>query len=360
MNYNKQSEQGFTLIELMIALLLGLIITAAVAQIYVTSIRTSTTQRAAAGILDANVYGLQHMENSLRMAGLGLSDSARLGTACSGILVANPTIVTTQDVMKCMLDKGAVDVPVVTTGYHIWSQAGDLPIGGYSPATPNTNNTAMPQLTVQYRAPVHMRDCEGRMALGPRRATVVDMATSTTEEKDIDGQVIIERYFATRNSEGVLELYCDAGRYSIEVVVGESSEITSNPELNAAVLGLAGVSELADFDSNDPDGPALVISGIDDFQIQFGVRTPTGIIYQSIRDYMLDPNSANDSTEIVAVKMGILAKGIVAAPEQDMPTNNPSYIILGRTVQMNGDQPTNFIRRVYETNTMLRNARGSS
>lgn len=47
MRYNRQSEQGFTIVELMIAVLIGLIVSAAAAQIYATSIRTGATQKAA-------------------------------------------------------------------------------------------------------------------------------------------------------------------------------------------------------------------------------------------------------------------------------------------------------------------------
>ncbi|STZ07548.1 Tfp pilus assembly protein PilW [Moraxella caprae] len=66
---NKQ--QGFTLIELMISLVLGLLIIAAVGQVYVISVRTATVQEAGSSILDANVFGLQHIENNRLPAKLG-------------------------------------------------------------------------------------------------------------------------------------------------------------------------------------------------------------------------------------------------------------------------------------------------
>ncbi len=347
----RQSEQGFTIVELMIAVLIGLIVSAAAAQIYATSIRTSTTQKAAAGILDANVYGLQHIENSLRMAGLGLNGATTINSACSGILIANPTSISTKEVIQCLLDQGAMDVPLTQDAtWWSWPQ----PLSGA--IAPNTSNTAMPQLTIQYRAPMHMRDCEGNVALGPRRIRGVTRDTGASQEMDVDGQVIVERYFVRRNNDGVLELRCDAGRYLVELVEAElSDEVLSNEDLNAAaILGFNGISQVSNFG----DDGALVISGIDDFQVKFGVKTAGGIIYQSMTEY-LNPSSTG-TREIVAVKMAILAKGLVAASNADMPETNPTYVMLGDEVQMAAGQPTNFIRRVYETNTMLRNARGDS
>ena len=58
---NKQ--QGFTLIELMISLVLGLLIIAAASQVYVISLRTATVQQAGSSILDANVFGLQQIQD---------------------------------------------------------------------------------------------------------------------------------------------------------------------------------------------------------------------------------------------------------------------------------------------------------
>lgn len=349
MRYNRQSEQGFTIVELMIAVLIGLIVSAAAAQIYATSIRTSATQKAAAGILDANVYGLQHIENSLRMAGLGLNGATTINSACSGILIANPTSISTPEVMQCLIDQGAFDVPLTQNAtWWSWPQ----PLSGA--VAPNTDNASTPQLTIQYRAPMHMRDCEGNVALGPRRIKGVTRDTGTLQEMDVDGQVIVERYFVRRNNDGALELRCDAGRYVVEAVEAElSNEVLSNKHLrDAAIIGFDAVSQISNFD----DEGALVISGIDDFQVKFGVKTAGGIIYQTMAEYL---NPSNTGTrEIVAVKMAILAKGLVAASNADMPATNPTYVMLGDEVQMAAGQPTNFIRRVYETNTMLRNARG--
>lgn len=361
------SQKGFTLIELMISVVLGLLIVAAVTQVYVMAMRTASTQKASAGILDANVYGLQQVERSLRMAGLGLGDQSKLNSTCSGILIRG-----TGDLQECndvtgvektMAADGAISItpkpsPIINLNPQHWTTT----TGG---ATANTTSANMPQLTIQYRAPVDMLDCEGRLALGPRKA-VGQSASRTSETKQnsdgstsresivIDGQVIVERYFVSRNANDVLELRCDAMRYVPEIIVVDQHEkpgdAAANVKINAAKIQDANIL------NSDTNG-ALVIAGIDDFQVQFGVKGPDKQIrYQTLAQYLVDTNAPNN--EIVAVKMGILAKGLVTTLGNESPAN-PTYTILGQNVSMRADQPTNAIRRVYESNTMLRNSRGA-
>ena len=64
-------QQGFTLIELMISLVLGLLISAAVIQVFVTSQRVDRIQTAGSEIQDKAVFGLQSIEPQIRLANLG-------------------------------------------------------------------------------------------------------------------------------------------------------------------------------------------------------------------------------------------------------------------------------------------------
>lgn len=354
------SQKGFTLIELMIAVLLGLVIVAAVTQVYLVAIRTASTQKAAAGILDANVYGLQQIERSLRMAGLGLGGRSRLGLPCSGILIANDLASLSHQ--ACTDVAGSEKQPPDPSSGAIHSTpktlaVSTMPLAQWtSPTTtgasPNTTSAGLPQLTIQYRAPVDMVDCEGNLALGPRKVTGSSASKdSSTQEDgsesqiDIDGQVIIERFFVAQNGDE-LELRCDAGRY-----VPEEIRIDNHPNAGAVITDNTTVRNMG-------DNGSLVVRGIDDFQVQLGVKTGNTITYQSIADFRGNPavSSAAD-TNIVAVKMGILAKGLVAAPQGEVPAS-PTYTILGNDVTMQSGQSANMLRRVYESNTMLRNSRG--
>lgn len=323
---NKQ--QGFTLIELMISLVLGLLIIAAASQVYVISLRTATVQQAGSSILDANVFGLQQIENNIRMAGLGLSDVAKAGAADSGILAGGDTA-TAINVLHVSGNKLSSD---------LISRDGSGPT--------NTTSTGSDQLTIQYRAPANMRDCEGHLVLGPRTG-ILDLPGNPVVS--IDGQIIVERYFV-KNNNGTLELRCDAGLYVSNHIIQDDGQGTANATI---LTGANNRHNIHNLNAND-DG-VLIASGIDDFQVRFGIASGanhSGIRYVTPTEYQaLDSNTA-----IITVQLGLLTKGSV--PSSDAPESQV-YTILGNDVSMKSDQGQ-FIRRVYETNIMLRNSRGRS
>jgi putative pilus assembly protein pilW len=323
---NKQ--QGFTLIELMISLVLGLLIIAAASQVYVISLRTATVQQAGSSILDANVFGLQQIENNIRMAGLGLSDVAKAGAADSGILAGgnNAAAISVLNVNGAKLSSDLIS-------------RDDL-------GPTNTTSRGSDQLTIQYRAPANMRDCEGHLVLGPRTG-ILDLPGNPVVS--IDGQIIVERYFVKDNN-GTLELRCDAGLYVSNHIIEDSGQGTANATI---LTGASNRHNIHNLNANN-DG-ALIASGIDDFQVRFGIASGanhSGIRYVTPTEYQALPAD----TAIITVQLGLLTKGSV--PSSDAP-ESPTYTILGNDVSMKSDQGQ-FIRRVYETNIMLRNSRGRS
>lgn len=328
---NKQ--QGFTLIELMISLVLGLLIIAAASQVYVISLRTATVQQAGSSILDANVFGLQQIENNIRMAGLGLSDVAKAGAADSGILAGgdNAAAISVLNVNGAKLSSSLI------------SRDGSGPT--------NTTRGGSDQLTIQYRAPADMRDCEGHLVLGPRTG-ILDLPGNPVVS--IDGQIIVERYFV-KNNNGTLELRCDAGLYVSNHIIqddGQGQRNSGQGTANATIL--TGANNRYNIHNLGDDG-ALIASDIDDFQVRFGIvrdKNHSGIRYVIPTEYQTLPAD----TAIITVQLGLLTKGSV--PSSDAP-ESPTYTILGNDVSMKSGQGQ-FIRRVYETNIMLRNSRGRS
>ncbi|WP_201529917.1 PilW family protein, partial [Psychrobacter frigidicola] len=82
------NQYGFTLIELMISLVLGLLISAAVMQVFLTSQRVDRIQTAGSEIQDKAVFGLQSIEPQVRLANLG-NDGVAINdmTALGGIVL---------------------------------------------------------------------------------------------------------------------------------------------------------------------------------------------------------------------------------------------------------------------------------
>lgn len=318
----RKAQQGFTMIELMIALVLGLIIMVAVGQVYVMSIRTATTQQAGSSILDANVFGLQQIERNLRLAGLDLSDKSNLSQNGSGIV----TSVANLQGVSGFEDKWATKKAV-----------GDSATKGKSD-----------QLTIQYRAPTDIRDCEGSIALGPRKANLVGTGETPTV---VLGQIVVERYFLKENN-GVIEMRCDAGRYITDDIISYNDANNPVPgEYQSFVIVGAEKNKLKNFG----DDGALVIANVDDFRIQFAATDGNHVRYVSPDAYV----AGMGGQSIIAVKTSILTKGAVATVDANAASD--TYEMLGENVEISDSvkqASKKYIRRVYESNSMLRNSRG--
>ena len=67
----RQNQQGFTLIELMVAMLIGLILTLAALQLFMTNQRTFALQQAVAELHEDGQQAIRYMVADLRQAGRG-------------------------------------------------------------------------------------------------------------------------------------------------------------------------------------------------------------------------------------------------------------------------------------------------
>lgn len=161
------TQQGFTLIELMIAMTLGLIITAAAVGIYLANYRSLATQKSSSEMQSASMFGVQPLEARLRLANLGNDTTSITDRTSDGGVVLE-----------------AINASAVANQAHR-STTGTGP-----------SNTATPsdQLTIQFTnvTPFEMFDCEGNSVPVNHKS--------------------IERYFVRQGTDGLV-LACDAGVY---------------------------------------------------------------------------------------------------------------------------------------------------
>lgn len=163
-------QQGFTLVELMIALALGLIITAAAVGIYIANYRTLANQKSSSEMQSASLFGIQPLESRLRMANLGNDVGAiTSATVGAGIVLTTENANTTNALTADQLSSSGAGVSNTSTGSD--------------------------QLTIQFTnvtsTPIY--DCEGNtVAIGTRT---------------------MERYFVRQGSDGLV-LACDAGTFT--------------------------------------------------------------------------------------------------------------------------------------------------
>lgn len=340
--YTKQ--QGFSLVELIIALALGLIIMAAVMQVFIIGARTASIQQSASGVIDANVFGLQQIEKKLRLAGLGLAEISASRKDGSGILIYTPIV------------GGGGNAGDVLTSFNLdlfHSHATRDGSEGPERTYPSNTTQNSDQITIQYRAPVDMKDCEGNLILGPRDVKTTE-SVDDTDLKRVDGQIVVERYFLLRNrTDGTLNLLCDAGKYIKEDIIedahpkiasGEATKLTGANNKNKLESGIMARNG------------AIIISNVDDFQVLLGVVQGDTIRYVSAKEYY-DGNEYR-TKPIVSVKLAILARGDIGVAQADIP-DDLSFDIFGETVTLKDGVPANYVRRVYESTVMLRNSRGA-
>ena len=325
MSYNYQSkymnghQAGFTLIELMISLVLGLIVSAAVIQVYLINVKTSSIQASGSELQDASVFGLQQLEKSIRLANLGNPTTRINGTTPNGGIVLTG------------LNIGVPNTPTPypNTGY-LTRRAGDTAVGTNGWTGISNTNTNSDQLTIQYTnitgAP--MTDCEG--------------ATAAVND------IVIERYFvrlATSNTSTTaikdLVLACDAGR-----VNNAGGIATFTPTTDSKNFGQAGQE---------------FIVNVDQFKVLLGAQYTTGtnagqLIYLPSSAYSLI--TTPDKAAVTAVKIGLIVHGstpIIGSAEQS------EFALLGQLPANNklktDSSSKKKVRSTYETTTLLRNAR---
>ncbi len=310
-------QSGFTLIELMISLVLGLIISAAAMQVYIINVKTSSIQASGSELQDASVFGLQQLERKVRLANLGNPETQITDSTKKGGIVVTPA------------NLGIATTPYSGMGY-LTRRAGDSG-GGTNGWTGISNIKDIPsdQLTIQYTniTGIKMSDCEG--------AEVVP------------NDSVVERYFLRQETgdtnKGAIKnlvLACDAGR--INLVGGVASGIQDFPTTDARNFGQAGQE---------------FVANADQFKVLLGVQYTKGT---NAGQMMYLPSSAymkitGDKPAITAIKMGIIVHGstpIVGSQDQ------PEFTLLGETHTLAADTTRkNQVRNTYETTTLLRNAR---
>jgi type IV pilus assembly protein PilW len=299
-----KTEQGFTLIELMIALALGLIVVAAAAMLFLTGIKSSQAQQGMADLQDNANFGLNYITQDIRLANLNAVEAAMNDTVSEGGIVLSQTNLNLPENIRSNVD-----------GALLSQSNGD--VVGNDDTWTGASNVAQnsDQLVIQYRpTEIGGFDCEGR------EITTVD-------------QMIIQRYFlrvdanAGAGEGNPLALACDAGNYS---------------DTNLARYGDAG---------------EIIMKRVDHFRVLLNVSNAAGNRrYIGIHEYMA---LVGDKPRILGVNLGILARSGQATGHDVSTAQNNAFVVLDQDVAIgeNGN-PQGFIRQVVTQEVALRNAFG--
>lgn len=349
---------GFTLIELMIALFLGLLVSAAAVQVYIINAKTAGIQASASELVEDAVFNLPIIERKARLANLGLADKVAADQPGSGIVLTSAeNAVEDEDGNKALDNfrnpKDLGDDPKVpkniTLGgapvkVALLTRTGDQTAGTEKNEWTGASNTSSQsgQLTIQYRAPQDMYDCEGNLALGPRRVTIGGV------KEVIDGQIIIERFYlkAPDTSKPTeLSLYCDAGKYITEIMDHYPEQSKPAEDLPTSV----------DFTTNNVvkdfgDAGQEIMTNVDYFDILLSTREGNQLQYYTVKDYLdLD---FDKQPPIVGIKYGLILRSDNATMDEDGPSE---FTVLGKKLNIKNGLNKKYLRTVVESYVTLRN-----
>lgn len=360
-SYYNKTQMGFTLIELMVSLFLGLLVSAAAIQVYIINAKTAGIQASASELVEDATFNLPTIERRLRLANLGLADKVAANQPGAGIILTSAENALEDDVGNKELDNlrnskdleespklpknitlggSSVDVAFLT---HTGDQTASTKKNEWTGASNVSSKSG--QLTIQYRAPQDMYDCEGKLALGPRQVTIGGV------KEIIDGQVIIERFYlrAPDTSKPTeLSLYCDAGKYITEIMDDYVEQSRPTENLSKSVE-FASNNEIQDFGNAGQE----IMTNVDYFDIllsTLSTRSGDELQYYTVKDYMaLD---VDDQPAIIGIKYGLILRSDNAALSEEGPS---AFTILGKTSTINSGLSKKYLRTVVESYVTLRN-----
>ncbi len=347
-----KKDNGFTLVELMIALVLGLLISAAALQVFYTSSVNSRRQEASSQIQDNAIFGFSQMQQHLRRTNYGAKSTSAHDEFFMNHLTPQGGVVLT----------APAGTPLVSDGPKNWltDNLSGLVLDGKtissdllsnSASTRSSSNLsigASDQLTIQYQSGLDgLFDCEGSRI-----------------PKDF---YVIERYFV--RSAG---LACASAIYEYdEDAAGKASGIDiatyTVPEVPAVTTTTPVVAAIpaSTKPNNLAEAGTIIIPNVDYFRVLLGVSDSTGFATYPERAsiaYIPIPASGNlaANQRIVSLQIGILSRSDNPTATQQS-NSDLSFNILDKTdVELDSDAiagPT-YLRSVYESTVLLRNARG--
>ncbi|OTG63923.1 pilus assembly protein PilW [Acinetobacter sp. ANC 4470] len=355
-------QSGFTLVELMLSLTLGLIITAAAILLFLASQRSLSMQQGMSDIQGNANFGLNYLTKDIRLANLNNQKSILNDeTAFGGIALTSSVNATkdTKTVPATPLSNFVNTIAGNTAAVNLLSRSNGMP-AGTAPAWSGASNVQISgsdissdQLVIQYipqyitdqkNTPTNTSDdvlfggfdCEGNrleFLLNDPNSTEPD----PTKKAPFGPQVIVQRYFLradTNNQQAEpnqpLALACDSGFYST----------TGNP---TAVTRYGDAGE-------------IIMKRVDHFRVLMGVQNDTQHRYISINDYM---GLAIPRPRIVSVQIGLLTRSSQNVGNETLIKDDQEFVVLDQTVKVKKPATaTKYVRQVISQTVALRNSIG--
>ncbi|MDH0564031.1 PilW family protein [Acinetobacter courvalinii] len=345
-------QAGFTLIELMLSLTLGLIITAAAILLFLAGQKSLSMQQGVADIQDNANFGLNYLTQDIRLANLNnfkavINDQ----TAYGGIILTS----------SANAQKDAQGTPLSNIFWQVTgSNVATKFLSGSAIAPSNVqlsgSDILSDQLVIQYVPQYVLNsagtiwsggyDCEGNALNFP--------VTQPAKGGEFGQQVIVQRYFLRADNNKnenepnqPLALACDAGHYPVEPAKAVNA---TDPLPAMAVTGYGDAGE-------------IIMKRVDHFRVLLNIQddsvTAPGASrrYITFKDYMALPSPR---PRIVAVQIGILARSAQAVNKENSINDDQVFRVLDQEVIVKKPKAGSpkYIRQVVAQTIALRNVIG--
>ncbi|WP_333976235.1 PilW family protein [Acinetobacter colistiniresistens] len=311
---SRQAQAGFTLIELMISLTLGLLIVAAAIQLFITGITSYKLQKAMAHIQDNASLGLNFIVDDIRKANLSSPVPAiNDQTSYAGILLSSNNV------------GGNIDLNCTDCfSNNQIASFGNANVAGL------TND----QLMIRYQAPQGGLDCSGQNVA--------------------NGTFVIQRYYVGSTSTDLRQsLRCQAAQYTqamldaktttdrLKLVWGESQVILPNVDLFQIRLGYM------DGELNSTNS-MIAYTDVKNYMALTAAKKNIDGITQTVRPY------------VHAVQIGVLVRSDDKTGDQSVikQRNKEPFQVLGTKVNLIPASQDTYLRQVVDQTISLRNAMG--
>ena len=305
MNPNSRMR-GFSVLELLIALSIGLLVSLAAVQLFVTNQVNFMLQRGLGDVSENGRFALDFMARQIRQGNY-------VPPGNTTVAITNTTTVGTENVWSTVV-VGTDDLPTGTCGLGTVISAND----NAALAAPSSGKQggvgASDSLLIQYYTPIATMDCEG---------TAVPAAS-----------FVLARFFLRADT-----------------VAGTGSALACEGGYHTGVAD----APLVNFSTTNTGG-VVVLSSVDNFQVLLGVaNTAAGLNnvpqqYMTISDYAA---LAKKRPPVSAIKLGMLVSSVDKAG--NLLGTSPSFTVLDKTLSSTDIPTDNRVRRMYANTVTLRN-----
>lgn len=376
---------GFTLLELMIALALGLVIAAAATMLFLTGQKSYVLQTGMSDLQDNANFGLNYIAKDIRLTNLNATTAQVNDETKYGGMVLTSSVNATQiPAVPATATSPAVDaIPlsnlyktiVGTTanvnllsrsqgmspgGVPMWTGASNVQqIGEDAEGNATGTDILSDQLTIQF-TPQYVLDDKGTAAtnddewVGGFDCEGQELRFSVENpggNMPFGRQMIVQRYFLRADNNAgnepnqPLALACEAGFYALT----ETGVTRVEGGAPSQVLGTANFGASTG---------QIIMKRVDHFRVQLGVQNNNSYRYMSINDYM--GLAAGSRPRILSVQIGALVRSNQAVGGDAMVSDDQTFWVLDQHVKIR--TPTTnapkYVREVVSQTVALRNTFG--